>query len=113
MSLSLTGLSGDSWQLIDSGNYQAVTDVEVIVTAAAPQTRVIGVTDPLTVWRVGQVFLGYSGGGPPNGIRVWGFYVHWMHLDEYVPAFKVGSVYFDAVWWSLAPGVTIDLNVYW
>ena len=89
-----------------------VTEVYMAITAVGPDAQVSGGAGPHKAFHIGWVALGYAAGGGYPDFVSWFTYVEW---DAYDPRAIAGSIltYADTIFWSLQPGVVIDLEVYW
>lgn len=104
-----TGASGEGSAIIDSGNPQALTQIDIgNVTVATPKVREVYEDIPIFLQFAGQVMSGNPDATDPQVIRQ--FPIHWRPHQQY-NLFELE--YVTGIFWKLPIGVTVDITASW
>lgn len=114
--VSFPGLTGEGVATIAT-DWVPIYEVDATLVTPGPKTRLIGSTWPRAVRYAGHVGLaavsGVFTGDPFTSVAGPEFVMQNESQAFYIPNSQAGAVYFTSIFWRLAPGVVVDVQVWW
>jgi len=115
-SSTLSGLTGEGTATIAT-DWIPAKELDAFVLDSGPKTRFIGTVFPRAVRYAGHVGLaaitGVFPGDPFRSVAGPEFTIANEAQAWYIPLGSTGPNYWTSVYWRLAPGVEIDIVVWW
>lgn len=114
--VTISGVAGEGIATIAT-DWVPITELDAVLVTPGPKTRLIGTDWPRAVRYAGHVGLaavsGVFPGDPFTSMAGPEYTISNESQAWYIHPQQKGSIYWTSVYWRLAPGVVVDLYMWW